>query len=149
VKDTLVYCEISNLCSVWYRSQKNLLLHNFRSKAKTRRSRQEQQYECRSHASERRKKQSETEKRQGEAAVRKVAERAHNEESTEQHLFTKYLDIRMIKEDCTRIVTCVDFVLDRACWTLMMSGFTSLTPTSFILSLIDVSGRRSVSSKNL
>jgi transcription antitermination factor NusG len=64
---------------------------------------------------ERRKETKQRERRQQEAAVTKVTERAHNKGSTEQHLFTKYLDIRMIKEDCTRIVTGVDFVLDRAC----------------------------------
>jgi hypothetical protein len=85
----------------------------------------------------RKKKINKTEReiRQGEAAVTKVAQRAQNEDSTKQHLFlVKYRDILLIKDDFTRIVTDVAFVLDRACWTLMMTGFTSLTPISLPLS---------------
>jgi hypothetical protein len=48
-----------------------------------------------------------------------VAQRPRIGDSTKQHLFlAKYLDILLIKDDVTRIVTGVNFTEDRACWTL-------------------------------
>jgi hypothetical protein len=69
----------------------------------------------------RKKKRNKTqrEKRQEEAVVNKVAQRPQIGDSTKQHLFlTKYLDILLIKDNVTRIVTGVNFTVDRACWTL-------------------------------
>jgi hypothetical protein len=48
-----------------------------------------------------------------------VAQRPQILDSTQQHLFlAKYLDILLIKDDITWIVTSVNFTVDRACWTL-------------------------------
>ena len=61
-------------------------------------------------------KKTEREKRQEEAAV---AQRPQIGDSTKQHLFlAKYLDILLIKDDVTRIVTGLNFTVDRAWWTL-------------------------------
>jgi hypothetical protein len=51
--------------------------------------------------------------------VIKVARRPQIGDSTKHHLFlAEYLDTLLIKDDITRIVTVVNFTVDRACWTL-------------------------------
>jgi hypothetical protein len=63
------------------------------------------------------------EKRQEEAAVIKVAQRPQIGDSTKHHLFlAKYLDILLIKDDITRIVTGVNFTVDRARGTLIAAS---------------------------
>jgi hypothetical protein len=96
------------------------------------------------------------EKRQEEAAVIKMDQRPQIGDSTKQHLFlAKYLDILLIKDDVTRIVTGVNFTVDRACWTL--TAATALQdkyddriyfadPNKLDTITIDVSSKRSGSS---
>jgi hypothetical protein len=121
----------------------------------------------------RKKKRNKTqrEKRLEEAAVIKVAQRPQIGDSTKQHLFlakyldilligdstkqhlflAKYLDILLIKDNVTRIVTYVNFTVNRACWTLTAAtalqdkddGRISLAaPDKLDTITIDVSSKR-------
>jgi hypothetical protein len=88
-----------------------------------------------------------------------VAQRPQIGESAKQHLFlAKDLDILLIKDDVTRIVTGVNLTVDRACLTLTAATalqdkyddeLTSLTQTSLALSQsmspVRELGRRSAS----
>jgi hypothetical protein len=97
-------------------------VHDVNSWRSSRLARQKKEQKHGTNAGPTRKKtrnKTQREKRQEEAAVIKVAQRPQIGDSTKHHLFlAKYLNILLIKDDITRIVTSVNFTVDRACWTL-------------------------------